>query len=116
MKCLDCNVDYECMGEWDEKGNPLNICCFSNACPSCEEIRMGLGKCRLCGIRLTGDNKWNKDPYAKYCQSCWDKCEELPDPVFHCPDCNSELEQDPENLFELWCGECLEVKISLNPT
>ena len=69
--------------------------------------------CQDCGIKLTKENRANKDGLAVFCQNCWNK-RDLFEPI--CPTCDTKLTQNPENLFEIRCPVCNIVEIILTPT
>lgn len=73
--------------------------------------------CIDCNINLTIFNRALKDSYASFCQDCWDKREEeskdIEEKIFMCKECGSILMQDPENLFNIYCPQCLELRVVL---
>jgi Zn finger protein HypA/HybF involved in hydrogenase expression len=102
-KCTDCGNDYPDM--LDEKGNARSEWDFMNACDSCQDIRQHEGRCWACGDRLAQERK---DGGYFFCPECERKCDALPGVEIPCPVCGTSIEQDPENLYEMWCPKCLE--------
>jgi len=83
---------------------------FENVCESCEIIRRNTNRCWICGENLTN---YNHDKEDDICRDCKRKYKMTTDIKIQCPICFSNLEQDPENLFELWCPKCLDKKMKL---
>jgi hypothetical protein len=105
-KCIDCLKEMKDSEHFE----------IENACDSCAAIRKNMNRCWICGVMLKEDNSWiNKEDGQKEltCIACAKKFNEYPDAEFFCPTCSSLLEQDPENLFELWCPKCLDKKAVL---
>ena len=104
MQCIDCKIEIK--GRFH----------LENACSSCEIIRQNTGRCWMCGAELVEDNMWFCKEDGKKentCITCAKKFNELPDVEILCPSCFSPLEQDHENLYELWCPKCIENKMLL---
>lgn len=103
--CQDCGLDLGYEAEWGDKGNPLSADCLLQTCDACESIRIGLGLCISCKAKLTAENYRESD--GMLCSECSEKWNALPYVEIPCPACGTNLEQDHENLAELWCPKCV---------
>ena len=102
MKCEDCYVELRNHPIYDSCGKPMNLDCLVKVCDSCQEIRIGLHQCWMCGCDLDRTAIERGD---RACLSCRSKFNELPEFEMFCS-CGEKILQDEKDLFRLYCPKC----------
>jgi hypothetical protein len=133
LACLDCDTNTTICN--DENPN----CCFGKCfkinkdCKTCDQVKKDIVGCPdgyLCcqNNSLTGIGCWNPNSSANKCKKCdsssgqlVDKCSDLPNTPYCCPDTGNCINQDcsncdgtPKCTGNTWCCNCSPTKTCCN--